>query len=52
LEKITDVLKLAYFDPVFVEETARSLGVVAEGKGKAKEKVSHLTSKASSACVL
>lgn len=39
------MFKLAYFDPAFVNEAAKGLGVIAEGKGKAKERGSHLTAK-------
>lgn len=42
------MFKLAYFDPAFVNEAAKGLGVIAEGKGKAKERGSHLTAKVGS----
>lgn len=45
--RIIDVLKLASFDPVFVDEAAKGFSVLAQGKGKGKEKGSHLTSKVS-----
>lgn len=45
VEKVLDVLKLAYFDPAIVGEAAKGLGVVAKGKGKGKE--THLTAKVS-----
>lgn len=42
------MFKLAYFDAAFVNEAAKGLGVIAEGKGKAKERGSHLTAKVGS----
>lgn len=38
VEKIIELLKLASFDPVFVGEAAKGLGIVAEGKGGDKGK--------------
>lgn len=45
VERVIDILKLSYYDPVIVGEAARGLGVVAKGKGE--DKASHLTAKVS-----
>jgi len=41
VERVIAILKLASFDPEFVNEAARSFSVL----GKGKEKESHLTAK-------
>lgn len=48
IDRPISVLKLASVDPAFVDEAARSFGIVAQGKGKGKEKTSRLTAKVSS----
>ena len=45
MEKVISILKLSAFDPVFVDEAAKSFSIIAQGKGKAKQKTSHLTSR-------
>lgn len=47
VSRIADILKLASFDPILVNEAARGFGVLAEGKGKGKAQGSHLTAKVS-----
>ena len=47
VSRIVDILKLASFDPVVVNEAARGFRVLAEGKGKGKSQGSHLTAKVS-----
>jgi DNA repair/transcription protein MET18/MMS19 len=42
-------LALSNLDPLFVDEAARGFGILAEGKGKGKERGSHLTTKVSAA---
>lgn len=46
MERVIDVLKLSYYDPVIVGEAARGLSIIAKGKGE--DKSSHLTAKVSS----
>ncbi|ORY34974.1 Dos2-interacting transcription regulator of RNA-Pol-II-domain-containing protein [Naematelia encephala] len=43
--RVIECLSLASFDPVFVNEAARGFSVLAEGKGKGRERGSHLTAK-------
>lgn len=46
VDRLIEVLSLSNLDPYFVDEAARGLGVLAEGKGKGKGKESsHLTAK-------
>lgn len=45
VDRVIDILGLANLDPYFVDEAARGFGILAEGKGKGKEKGSHLTTK-------
>jgi DNA repair/transcription protein MET18/MMS19 len=45
VERVNEVLKLSYYDPIIVGEVARGLGVIAKGKGE--DKASHLTAKVS-----
>jgi DNA repair/transcription protein MET18/MMS19 len=42
---VIEILALSNLDPLFVDEAARGFGVLAEGKGKGKERGSHLTAK-------
>lgn len=44
-DRIIDILALSNLDPVFVDEAARGFSILAEGKGKGKERGSHLTTK-------
>lgn len=43
-----EILALSNLDPIFVDEAARGFGILAEGKGKGKEKGTHLSTKVSS----
>lgn len=47
IDRVIAVLKLSNFDPHFVNEAAQGFSVLAQGKGKGKEKTSHLTSRVS-----
>jgi DNA repair/transcription protein MET18/MMS19 len=44
-EKVIEILALSNLDPPFVDEAARGFGILAEGKGKGRERGSHLTAK-------
>lgn len=49
-ERVIEILALSNLDPLFVDEAARGFGVLAEGKGKGKERGSHLTAKVCHIC--
>ena len=44
-DRVIEILALSNLDPLFVDEAARGFGVLAEGKGKGRERGSHLTAK-------
>jgi DNA repair/transcription protein MET18/MMS19 len=46
-ERVIEILSLSNLDPLFVDEAAKGFGILAEGKGKGKERGSHLTTKVS-----
>lgn len=48
VDRVIEILALSNLDPIFVDEAARGFGILAEGKGKGKEKGTHLSTKVSS----
>ena len=47
VDRVIEILALSNLDPIFVDEAARGFGILAEGKGKGKERGTHLTTKVS-----